>query len=136
LHLLCRLFADQLAQQGFFVLLPDIFHGSAWDDKVEVAPNGDWSQFVAWKDKHPQGPQLLQLDRLLTDMHQQYKPKSVSCIGFCWGGHHSVTLAGSDKVQAAIVAHGSLVTKELVQGAKQPIQFLFADNVSRSTASI
>ncbi|KAL0045158.1 hypothetical protein WJX82_010544 [Trebouxia sp. C0006] len=123
-----RLFADQLAQQGFFVLLPDIFHGNAWDDKVEIAPKGDWSQFMAWKDKHPQGPQLLRLDRLLIDMHQQYKPKSVSCIGFCWGGHHAVTLAGSDKVQAAIIAHGSFVTKELVQGAKQPIQFLFADN--------
>ncbi|KAL0039957.1 hypothetical protein WJX79_000033 [Trebouxia sp. C0005] len=96
-----RLFADHLAQQGFFVLLPDIFHGNAWNDK---------------------------LDRLLTDMHQQYKPKSVSCIGFCWGGPHSLTLAGSDKVQAAIIAHGSFVTKELVQGAKQPIQFLFSDN--------
>ena len=118
------------------MLLPDIFHGNAWNDKVEIAPNGDRSQFMAWKDQHPQGAQLLQLDRLLTDMHQQYKPKSVSCIGFCWGGPHSLTLAGSDKVQAAIIAHGSFVTKELVQGAKQPIQFLFSDNVSCSPSSM
>ena len=111
------------------MLLPDVFHGDSWDNKKELAPHGDWSNFMAWKDKHPQGAQLLQLERLLTDMHQQYKPKSISCIGFCWGGHHSTALAGTDKVQAAIVAHGSFVTKELVQEAQQPIQFLFSDNV-------
>lgn len=130
--LLCRLFADQLAEQGFFVLLPDIFHGDSWDENVDYAPNGDYTNFMAWKDKHPHSAQLLQLDRLLTDMHQQYKPKSVSCIGFCWGGYLSTALAGTDKVQAAIVAHGSLLTKELVEAVKQPIQFLFADNVSPS----
>ncbi len=134
-EMLRRLFADQLAQQGFFVLLPDIFHGDSWDNSKELAPNGDWSVFTEWRMKHPQGPQMLQLDRLLTDMHQQYKPKTVSCIGFCWGGHHSTALAGTDKVSAAIVAHGSFVTKELVQAAHQPIQFLFADNVRHSVPS-
>ena len=120
----CRLFADQLAEQGFFVLLPDIFHGDPWDAE------GDWNKFGEWREKHPQGPQMLQLDRLLTDVHQQYKPKTVSCIGFCWGGRHVTILAASDKVSAGVVAHGSFVTAELVQQVKQPILFLFADNVS------
>lgn len=118
-----RLFADQLADQGFLVLLPDIFHGDP------ITPE-QHSNMGAWIQKHPFGPQLLQLDRLLTDMHQQYKPKSVSSIGFCFGGHHSVQLAGTDKVSAAVVAHGSFVTKEAVEGVKQPILFLFSDNVS------
>lgn len=117
-----RLFADQLAEQGFFVLLPDIFHGDPWDAE------GDWNKFGEWREKHPQGPQMLQLDRLLTDVHQQYKPKTVSCIGFCWGGRHVTILAASDKVSAGVVAHGSFVTTELVQQVKQPILFLFADN--------
>ena len=123
LHLCCRLYADQLAAEGFFVFLPDIFHGDAlregWDKTI----------FMEWMQKHPQEMQVNQLDRLLTDMHQQYKPKSVSCIGFCWGGRHACMLANSDKVSSAVVAHGSFITKEVVEAVTQPMLFLFADKV-------
>ena len=119
----CRLYADQLAAEGFLVLLPDIFHGDA------LSEGFDKSQFSEWMQKHPQDMQVNQLDRLLTDMHQQYKPKSVSCIGFCWGGRHACMLANSDRVSSAVVVHGSFITKEVVEAVKQPILFLFADQV-------
>ena len=118
---LFRLYADQLAAEGFLVLLPDVFHGDA------IKEGFDKDQFMEWKKKHSQDTQLHQLDRLLTDVHQQYKPKSVSAIGFCWGGRHACILAESDKVSSAVVAHGSFVTKEIVEAVKQPILFLFAD---------
>ena len=122
--MLCRLFADQLADKGFLVLLPDIFHGDP------ITPEKKNQGFQEWAARHPQGPQMLQLDRLLTDVHQEYKPKSVSVGGFCWGGHHAILLAQTDNVSAAAVAHGSFITTEMVQGVKKPILFLFADNVS------
>lgn len=106
------------------VLLPDIFHGDA------LSEGFDKSQFAEWMQKHPQDMQVNQLDRLLTDMHQQYKPRSVSCIGFCWGGLHACKLASSDRVSAAVVAHGSFITKEAVEAVKQPILFLFPDKVT------
>lgn len=121
--MLCRLYADQLAAEGYLVLLPDIFHGDA------LSEGFDKSQFPEWMQKHPQDMQVNQLDRLLTDMHQQYKPKSVSCIGFCWGGRHACMLANSDRVSSAVVAHGSFITKEVVEAVKQPVLFLFADQV-------
>ena len=105
------------------MLLPDIFHDDALTAEKRQA------DFAGWIARHPQGAQMLQLDRLLTDVHQQYKPKTVSCMGFCWGGHHSVLLAQTDKVSSAIVAHGSFLNEEMVQGIKKPILFLFADNV-------
>lgn len=119
----CRLYADQLAAEGFFVLLPDIFHGDP------IGEGFDKTTFMQWMQKHPQEMQVNQLDRLLTDMHQQYKPTSVSCIGFCWGGRHACMLAESEKVSSAVVAHGSFVTKEVVEAVTQPILFLFADKV-------
>lgn len=122
--MLCRLYADQLAAEGMLVLLPDIFHGDALSEGFSK------SQFAEWMQKHPQDMQVNQLDRLLTDMHQQYKPRSVSCIGFCWGGLHACMLASSDRVSAAVVAHGSFITKAVVEAVKQPLLFLFADKVS------
>lgn len=116
-----RLYADQLAAEGMLVLLPDIFHGDALSEGFSK------SQFAEWMQKHPQDMQVNQLDRLLTDMHQQYKPRSVSCIGFCWGGLHACMLASSDRVSAAVVAHGSFITKAVVEAVKQPLLFLFAD---------
>lgn len=122
--LVCSLFADQLAEQGFLVFLPDIFKGDCW------AAECKWATFTDWKEIHPQGPQVLQLNRLLTDIQQQYRPKHLSSFGFCWGGHHSVLLAQTDKVSAAAVAHGSNITKDMVQAVRQPLLFLFCDNVS------
>ncbi|KAL3151298.1 hypothetical protein ABBQ38_013136 [Trebouxia sp. C0009 RCD-2024] len=116
-----RLYADQLAAEGMLVLLPDIFHGDA------LSEGFDKSQFAEWMQKHPQDTQVNQLDRLLTDMHQQFKPRSVSCIGFCWGGLHACKLASSGRVSAAVVAHGSFITKEAIEAVKQPLLFLFPD---------
>ena len=124
-----RLFADQLADQGFLVFLPDIFHGDAFPE------DPDWNTFPAWIEKFPIEVQMTQLDRLITDAHLIYKPKSLGCVGFCWGGRHSVRLAATDKVYASAVAHGSRIELEEVEAVKQPIFFLFADNVSMPPAS-
>ncbi|KAL0050588.1 hypothetical protein WJX82_002800 [Trebouxia sp. C0006] len=43
------------------------------------------------------------------------------------GDPHSTLLAGTDKVSAAVVAHGSFVTEDIVTDVKKPILFLFAD---------
>ena len=109
------------------MLLPDIFHGDALHEGFDKA------EFGAWMQKHPQEMQVKQLERLLTDLHQQYQPESVTCIGFCWGGRHSCMLAASDRVSAAVVAHGSMITTEVVEAVKQPILFLFADQVTAIT---
>ena len=122
-----RLFADQLAAEGFLVLLPDVFHDDAWLD------GRDWAEFPGWIEKHPIDTEMLQLDRLLTDVHQIYKPKSIGCVGFCWGGRHCVKLAATDKVCAAAVAHGSFIQTEDMEAVKQPIFFLFADDVRALT---
>ena len=72
---------------------------------------------------------MLQINRLLTDVHQIYQPKSIGCVGFCWGGRHCVKLASTDKVCAAAVAHGSRIEAEEVEAVNQPIFFLYADEV-------
>lgn len=109
-------------------MLPDIFHGEAWPE------TSDWSTFGAWREKFPIDVQVTQLERLITDAHLIYKPKSLGAVGFCWGGRHCVKLAATDKVYAAAVAHGSFIEQEEVEAVKQPIFFLFADNVSLSLA--
>ncbi len=106
------------------VAVPDIFHGDPWKK------DADFSNFMPWKAKHDVDHQMKELNILLEEFHLLYKPKSVCCIGFCWGGRHSTLLAGTDKVSAAVVAHGSFVTQDIVTDVKKPILFLFADQAS------
>lgn len=106
------------------VAVPDIFHGDPWKKDADV------SNFMPWKAKHDVDHQMKELNILLEEFHLLYKPKSVCCIGFCWGGRHSTLLAATDKVSAAVVAHGSFVTQDIVTDVKKPILFLFADQAS------
>ena len=117
-----RLFADELAKQGFLVFVPDIFRGKAWQAGDSTV------NFEVWMEMNPHGPQVLQLQQLLKDVALQHNPKSISTIGFCWGGHHSVLLAQSDMISAAVVAHGAFVSTDMVQAVKQPLLFLFCQN--------
>lgn len=113
--------------------VPDIFHGDPWKK------DADFSNFMPWKAKHTIDQQMKELNILLEEFHLLYKPQSVCCIGFCWGGKLSALLAGTDKVSAAVVAHGSFVTQEDVEDVKKPILFLFADQASlahRLTSSL
>lgn len=116
----CRLFADELAEQGFLVFLPDMFEGKRCRNVGDSL-----LEFEAWMHMNPYGPQVLQLQEVLDHVQQKYMPRSVSVIGFCWGGHHSVLLAQSDRVSAAVVAHGACITQDMVQAVKQPLLFLF-----------
>ena len=130
IQLKCRLFADQLAIQGFLVVLPDVFHGNPWTAEKSIAT------FETWMEINPQGPQVLQLQRLLIDVQQQYRPKSICAIGFCWGGHHSVLLAQTDRISAGVVVHGSTMSMDMVQAIKQPLLILFCQKNSKGTAEV
>ncbi|KAK9903081.1 hypothetical protein M0R45_001222 [Rubus argutus] len=116
-----RKLADKVAAAGFFVVVPDFFYG----DPYVPAADGSLSIFD-WLKGHG-------TDKGFEDVKvviEALKSKGVSAIGavgFCWGAKVVVELAKGDFIQAAVLAHPSLVTVDDIKAVKVPISILGAE---------
>ncbi|KAK9933504.1 hypothetical protein M0R45_020701 [Rubus argutus] len=116
-----RKLADKVAAAGFFVVVPDFFYG----DPYVPATDGSLSIFD-WLKGHG-------TDKGFEDVKvviEALKSKGVSAIGavgFCWGAKVVVELAKGDFIQAAVLAHPSLVTVDDIKAVKVPISILGAE---------
>jgi len=129
-----RLVADEYAQQGFKVYLPDFFQGDSLPGWTvpSLAPwpeqSAQKSFFVAGKDTASAmalfGPWSLKhrdavvrplingfVDYIKTNPQTVGTPKGkIGAVGFCWGGRHAVLLANGSAdhwVDAVVALHPS-----------------------------
>lgn len=115
-----RNLADKIATSGFYVVVPDFFHGEPFN------PNNPNRPKEAWLKDH--GP-----DKGFEDakpLIQALKKKGVSAIGaagFCWGGKVAVQLAKPEFTQAAVLLHPSFVTVDDIKVVEVPIAILGAE---------
>jgi len=98
-----RLIADQLADSGFYVLLPDFFRGNPWsesrtDDRLE------WIKTIS-------------PDIILNDFQTLWKyiesvgnTAKIGAMGFCWGAFAAVLASSTGKLSAGVNIHPSLGT--------------------------
>ncbi|KAK9815250.1 hypothetical protein WJX72_000688 [[Myrmecia] bisecta] len=124
-----RLIADRLAQNGFLVVIPDLFAGKHW---TEGKP---WSELRDWAAQFPKEAQLELVKRALADTRSQSQVEHVGLIGHCWGGLFTVLLTGEGIVDAGVIAHGSMITLDMVKAIKMPTMFLCAENDQQIPAS-
>ena len=80
-----RLICDQLADAGYFVMLPDIMRGDAWPADKTMETLMEWLKNFPWDP-------LIQKDTDNVLGHIKSKDiKSIGCLGFCagaWGVFH------------------------------------------------
>merc|ERR1719329_637165 len=80
-----RLICDQLADSGFYVVLPDFFRGDKWTDELKEAKGKeglvDWLKTFPWSNH-------LEKDHEVAVAHAKSHPnvKKVGAAGFCFGG--------------------------------------------------
>ncbi|XP_078149179.1 endo-1,3;1,4-beta-D-glucanase-like [Carex rostrata] len=116
--------ADKLAESGFYVVVPDFFHG-------DPVPPNDLSQLPTWIQKHRPAKGFEDAKLVI----QALKEKGVSAIGaagFCWGAKVVVELAKSDDIKAVVLLHPSFVTVDDIKEVKVPISVLGAE-IDRTT---
>ncbi|TVY56797.1 Hydrolase tropI [Lachnellula cervina] len=127
-----QLIADQFAENGYLVIVPDLFDG----DSVPLnRPHG--MDMQAWRNgvHHPQGTAHLPLNidpivnACLAEMRTKYGCKKIGGVGYCFGAKYVVRHLNPDvfKIDVGYIAHPSSVTMEELRGIKGPLSIAAAE---------
>ncbi|KAL3680724.1 hypothetical protein R1sor_023680 [Riccia sorocarpa] len=121
---LIRELADKTAARGFFVVVPDLFHG---DPFVPTDPQNPAGSISAWMPKHD-ATDLIGLKAVIKQLREQ-GVKKIGVAGFCWGAKPAMGLAVEDEplIDSAVFCHPSLLTDDEVRSIKVPAQFLLSE---------
>ncbi|GMN45416.1 hypothetical protein TIFTF001_014616 [Ficus carica] len=115
-----RMVADKVAVSGFFVVVPDFFHG----DPFKYINN---TPLQVWLKDHGTDKGLEDVKPVI----EALKSKSFSALGaagFCWGAKVVTEISKSSKfIQAAVLLHPSFVTSDDIKGVNVPIAILGAE---------
>ncbi|KAK3138830.1 hypothetical protein QOZ80_5AG0373900 [Eleusine coracana subsp. coracana] len=108
-----RKIADQVADLGYFVVVPDLLHGDPYKEGVS---------FVEWLKTHSPADAAEKALKIVAALKK--RGKMVAVAGYCWGGKVAVELAKSGEIQAVVIAHPALVTVDDIKEVKCPIEVL------------
>uniref|UniRef100_A0A803KUC8 Dienelactone hydrolase domain-containing protein n=1 Tax=Chenopodium quinoa TaxID=63459 RepID=A0A803KUC8_CHEQI len=108
-----RKLADKVAAAGYYVVVPDFFHGDPYN------PDNP--------DRPPQDKGYEEAKPIIEALKQKGICK-IGTAGFCWGGKVTALLAQSDAyIQAGVLLHPAGVTVDDIKGLKVPIAVLGAE---------
>ncbi|VVT58074.1 uncharacterized protein SAPINGB_P006024 [Magnusiomyces paraingens] len=103
-----QLLADQFAQTGYFVVVPDLFN----NDAVPLnPPTENRSNFLNdWRPKHT--PEITQpiVDTIVKSILSKWAPKWIVATGYCYGAKYAVRLLGTGSINSAAIFHPSFIT--------------------------
>ncbi|MED6117507.1 hypothetical protein PIB30_110601, partial [Stylosanthes scabra] len=104
-----RKLADKVAAAGYYVVVPDYFHGDPYNPDNSARP------IPVWLKDHGADKGFEASKSLIEEL----KTKGVSAIGavgFCWGAKVVVELAKVRLIQGAVLLHPSFVTLDDIKG--------------------
>ena len=117
-----RSITRRIAELGYMSVAPDLYHG-------ELAELGESDKAEAFKDKYlPTAPAELQG---MFDALKEYKDCKgrIGCVGFCFGGRMSLTLAINRPVDAVCTFYGGGMQNifDQLNNLKAPVLGMFGD---------
>jgi carboxymethylenebutenolidase len=129
--------ADQLAEDGFIALAPDLICGKG--------PNGGCTDSVASRDDIVKLVRGLTPDETVARLNavRDYAlkipagNKKIATVGYCWGGMMSFTYATRQPaLNAAIVYYGTSPDAAALANVKAPVLGLYGEDDARVNATI
>ncbi|KAM0902365.1 hypothetical protein ACQ4PT_019395 [Festuca glaucescens] len=115
-----RKIADKVASSGYFVVVPDFFHGDPF------APQNADKPFAEWMKEHAPVKSFEDAKPVIAALKEQ-GVSSVGAAGYCWGAKVIAELAKANEIQAAVMSHPSFVTVDDMKEVKSPIAVLGAE---------
>ncbi|KAL6620220.1 hypothetical protein ACP70R_035359 [Stipagrostis hirtigluma subsp. patula] len=108
-----RKIADQVADAGYFVVVPDLLHGDPYKEGMS---------FSEWLKTHSPADAAEKVRPLVAAL--KVKRMAVGVGGYCWGAKVAVELAKTGEIQAVVISHPALVTVDDMKDIKCPIAVL------------
>ncbi|XP_037415766.1 endo-1,3;1,4-beta-D-glucanase-like isoform X2 [Triticum dicoccoides] len=111
-----RKIADQVADDGYLVVVPDLLHGDPFRDEANIS-------FQDWLKTHSPVEAAEKTKVLIAALKKQ-GVSEVGVGGYCWGAKVAVELSKSEEIQVVVISHPSLVTVDDMKEVKHPIEIL------------
>ncbi|RAK95325.1 dienelactone hydrolase family protein [Aspergillus ibericus CBS 121593] len=133
-----RLIADQFADNGYLVVMPDLFN----DDPVPV-DHGKEFDIMKWLQKHLPPVTDPIVDRTIDHMRNKLGCKRIGAVGYCYGGKYVVRYLKPGLVDVGFMAHPVDVQADELKGIQGPLSiaaavsdFLFPTEKRRESEDI
>lgn len=114
-----QLVADKYAEQGYYVVVPDIFYGEAREFGAGFLEE--------WIPRHGPAQTDPIVDEVVKYIKDELKPTQLSSIGYCFGARYTVRLLGKKAIDVGAIAHPSFVQLEEVAEFKNPLIIIAAE---------
>lgn len=115
-----RKLADKVAAAGYYVVVPDYFHGDPYNPSDTERP------VLVWLKDHGHDKGFEETKPVIEALKQKGVSK-IGAAGFCWGAKVVVKLAQGDDIQAGVFLHPSKVTVDDIKDVKVPLAVLGAE---------
>ncbi|KAJ4769251.1 hypothetical protein LUZ62_053508 [Rhynchospora pubera] len=119
---LLRNLADKVSTSGYFVLVPDFFHGDPATLEIVEKENS----IDEWLKKHNIPKGFEEANQVIAVLKERGF-SAIGAAGFCWGGMVVVELAKYDYINAAVSIHPGPLTHDDIREVKCPISILGAE---------
>ena len=101
MRLMCKLIADN----GYFVAFPDIFHGDSWPPELEFGEN--FSNLFKWLKKFPWHSKVKPDAHKLVNHLKSRGCTSIGSFGFCCGAYLVLHLSADESLNCGLSLHPS-----------------------------
>ncbi|KAF6145250.1 hypothetical protein GIB67_041445 [Kingdonia uniflora] len=116
-----RKLADKVAAVGFYVLVPDFFHGEPFVHENLEKP------VTVWIQSHRPEPKGVEDAKSIIAALNSKGITVIGAAGFCWGAKVVTLLAKSDYLKAGVLLHPSFVTVDDIKEIKAHMSILGAE---------
>jgi len=115
-----QLIADQFAANGYYVVMPDLFHGDPL--QLNRPPNFD---FMKWRAGHGNESVDPIVEAAIKELRKQ-GVKTIGGVGYCFGAKYVVRYLKPGEIDAGYIAHPSFVDADELKAIKGPLSIAAA----------